>query len=322
MNALLRHVWGESAAADQVWEQVTGMRPALAVAQPIMVLQAFMDDSRSGRGNGIFVLGGCIARAEAWAQFAAKWEELLPLAPLDSKLKRNFKFSEFVSAGEERLQHLPAFAKVISDHIQCTIVFVMHVRELQHAQTRVQVPGTGIHFRHWSNPYLFAFLQCLGSFHHHRDKFPPLIEEDEEIRFIFDDQSEKSKILRAWEGYIDSITSDTIKERYRVPPRFEDDAVFLPLQAADLISGWCRYWIERGISPQKGRFTAYGRAIGPPSMKVIVIHMQEDMIVDFFMKEARRRTTKDQYVCDIQVGFSEVPKVPLLGPSLFSRKVS
>jgi hypothetical protein len=94
------------------------MRPADAVRQPLMILQAFIDESSKA---GIFVLGGAIASAESWAAFSKEWEEMLPLVPLGPDLKRNFKFSEMMGAGPERIENIGVFARVLEQHAICTL---------------------------------------------------------------------------------------------------------------------------------------------------------------------------------------------------------
>jgi len=80
---------------------VAGMRPSAAVRQPIMVLQAYIDDSY--KRNGEFVLAGHIATAESWAKFAKEWEALLPSAgTLASNGNYHFKMSE-MAANPERM---------------------------------------------------------------------------------------------------------------------------------------------------------------------------------------------------------------------------
>ena len=76
----LRHVWRQSPAQDGVWAKVAALGPSKTPGRLLMALklQAFIDESVSP-GDGDFVLGGCIASAEKWAEFAEGLEKLLPL---------------------------------------------------------------------------------------------------------------------------------------------------------------------------------------------------------------------------------------------------
>ena len=53
MNALLKHKWGQCVSADWGWSRVAGMRPAEAVLQPLMALQAFVDETENGQWREI-----------------------------------------------------------------------------------------------------------------------------------------------------------------------------------------------------------------------------------------------------------------------------
>jgi hypothetical protein len=68
---------------------------------------------------------------------------------------------------------------------------------------------------------------------------------DEVIDFIFDQQSQKNIILRAWDEYVET-KQPGVRELYGGAPRFEDDKKFLPLQAADLWAWWIRKWYNDG----------------------------------------------------------------------------
>jgi hypothetical protein len=77
-----------------------------------MILQAVIDDSYDP--DGVYVLAGYIASAEAWAEFSREWEELLPLVPMNRSEVRRFKMAEMATS-EDRMVHVPAFYRVIED---------------------------------------------------------------------------------------------------------------------------------------------------------------------------------------------------------------
>jgi hypothetical protein len=79
--------------------------------------QAFIDDSRS---KDEFVLAGHIATTEAWAAFSQKWEDILPLATKARNGKWHFKMSE-MAMQPVLMSHVPAFYKIIEDHVICSI---------------------------------------------------------------------------------------------------------------------------------------------------------------------------------------------------------
>ncbi|WP_417628864.1 DUF3800 domain-containing protein [Pararhodobacter aggregans] len=59
------------------------------------------------------------------------------------------------------------------------------------------------------------------------------------VDFYFDERSEKEKIRRGWDLYLET-KPNMVRSRFGHEPRFEDDTVFLQLQAADLVAGLAR----------------------------------------------------------------------------------
>ena len=262
------------------WNAPCGARAA------IFVLQAFIDDSRK---DGLFVLGGVIASAEAWTKFSAEWEQILPLAPLDSDLKRNFGFYDCLRAGDERIQNLPAFAKVIQDHVKCSLALTMRVADIAAAQRRIVAPGVMLSWGDYKNPYLYAFTSFIEIFHNQRQQFAAIIDPAEEVEIIFDDQSEKSIIRLAWDGFLKAQAPGAEVDRLgKEPPRFLDDRKFLPLQAADFIAGWVRYCTERGINPAKKAVKIGNVEIENRSMPMIRFELTQDHMAKFLLAMVRR----------------------------------
>jgi hypothetical protein len=247
MNALLEHMWGKSPGQDRVWAQVTGRAPDRAVRRLLMALnfQAFIDESKSDEE---FVLGGYIAPAETWANFAKDWEALLPLGTRAKNGHLHFKMSEMVRSGG--IVRVPQFYNVIDKYPELMpISFRMNLKDFERAQERAHVIfarlNWTIHIGQWTNPYMFSFRRLLDSFYLDRSlaKFAEQLPPNEKVDFIFDDKSEKSNILAAWDGIIEKAP-DGIREYSGATPRFENDQEFLGLQAADLWAWWVRHWYE------------------------------------------------------------------------------
>jgi hypothetical protein len=214
-----------------------------------LALQAYLDDSRSENGNGTFVLAGYIARADRWAAFAKEWEELLPFVPLDSKNQRNFKMS-LMAMNDERMERVPPFFKVIEKHVLASISVRINVKDLQAAKRRIVFPDCDIDFGYVDNPYLFTIRALYDQFHIHKSQWSNFIPTDESVDFIFDDDSDKATVLSEWARYIDN-RSNEVKDLYGAAPRFENDEVVLPLQAADLWAWWVRKWTDEGVFSER-----------------------------------------------------------------------
>jgi hypothetical protein len=220
-------------------------------------------------------------------------------------MERAFKFSEIVTAGDERVQYLPAFARVISKHSICNIVFVVRGTDVRRAMMRVKAPGILIDWGPYNNPYLFVFLQFLHHFHNRRYIFEPLIDREVPIDLIFDDQMEKGLIISSWDQIVAAQPPQTKRNQYSsLSPRFESDQKFLPLQAADFVAGWARYCIERAMPPAKGKMIIGGRQVANPIIPFVRMDMTEDDIVGFMVRIISANLPDWRYTCDIQVSFS------------------
>jgi Protein of unknown function (DUF3800) len=286
MNVLLEHVWGKSPGQDRVWAQVTGLAPDRAVRRLLMALnfQAFFDESKSDEE---FVLGGYIAPAETWAKFAKDWEVLLPLGTRAKNDQLHFKMSEMVYAGG--MVRVQQFYNVIDKyHELMPISFRMNLKDFERAQERARIIferlNWTIHLGKWTNPYIFSFRRLLDSFHLDRSlsKFEKQLPLNEKVDFIFDDKSEKSSILSAWDEIVEKAP-DEARKYYSATPRFENDQEFLGLQTADLWAWWVRHWYEEDSfdPPDKMKNFDFGTWRGH---KRAFFHfsMQEDDIINVF----------------------------------------
>lgn len=206
-----------------------------------MALQAFIDDSY--KAEGVFVLGGHIASAEAWAEFARQWEELLPYGTLDKYGRYHFKMNEMVQT-PERTERIGAFYRVLEGVNPVSIACKINIADLKRAQRRIWVLGHAINWADFNDPFYFTFRALLDWIHEHRELLPG-VSADEKIDFIFDEQSQKRAILSSWDGFIANRVPE-VQRLYGATPRFENDNDFLPLQAADLWAWLTRQWFEDG----------------------------------------------------------------------------
>jgi hypothetical protein len=241
MSAVLDHRWGISPAQDRIWAHVTGLRPSDADRRLLMVLQAFIDDSTDE--GGTFVLAGHIATAEVWAQFVKEWEELLPFGVRADDGSFHFKMTEMATI-PSRMERVGAFYRIIEKHDVIPISCQLNISELHRAQSRFWILHKTFDWGPYRDPFICAFRGLMDSVHDLRLQMP-LLPADETIDFIFDEQSQKKLIWRAWDEYIETKPPG-VRELYGSSPRFENDRKFLPLQAADLWAWWIRKWYNDG----------------------------------------------------------------------------
>jgi hypothetical protein len=284
ISVLLEHAWGSSPAQDRLWAQVTGLAPGEAVWRLLMALQfqAFIDDSSTPGGE--FVLAGYIAPAQAWAQFAKEWEQLLPSGTIAENGKYHFKMSEMAMT-PERMERVPAFYWIIEKYVTASVSARMNLADFKSALERAREffwrLKLDVNFARFENPYYFLFRILMDRFHDFREKMVARIPLDEQVDFIFDSQTEKSFILSAWDEIV-AVRPEEAQKYYGATPRFEDDQKFLPLQAADLWAWWVREWYEEDSSdrPEKMRILDFGKWRGKKERLNIAISTTEDKIFE------------------------------------------
>jgi hypothetical protein len=281
------HHWGVSKAQDRVWAQVCGLRPSKAGKRLFLVLQAYIDDSRSV--SGTLVLAGYIASAEQWAAFSKDWEELLPYGTLNKHGKYHFKMSE-MAMSENRMERVGAFWKVIERHVLMSVSCRTNVNYFPRAMNRFASLGENIDWGYAKNPYLWTFRALLDVFHARREKISQSININEPVDFIFDEQSEKATIISSWDEFLKNRPDD-IRALYGATPRFEDDNDFLPLQAADLWAWWVRMWSDKGILQEK---------LGQQEFASLEIFVTEDDLVDNFRSHLRSSIAPDKSIFDVK----------------------
>lgn len=76
-------------------------------------------------------------------------------------------------------------------------------------------------------------------------RFNNLIPASKPVQFFFDESEHKKLILSTWKSFAQSVPDDW-RHLYANTPKFGDDKVHLPLQAADLWAWWVRKRYEQG----------------------------------------------------------------------------
>ena len=77
-------LFGTMGVASAIWDLVSGLPSPQRERWPIVVLQAFIDDSGEGddeRADPVFVLAGFIADSTQWAAFSDEWKAALDTSP-------------------------------------------------------------------------------------------------------------------------------------------------------------------------------------------------------------------------------------------------
>lgn len=210
--------------AEQILRLVSGLPKAVRERRQILVLQAFIDDSRS---TGEFmVLSGFISSVAEWLKFADEWQELL-----DGLHRESFKMSHLAAGGGDiTTEQASWFYRVAERHARHSVTIAVNERMLSKLVDEFQLPD--LH----KQPYYIALPGIMRSL----TNLETSIGFAEPIEVIFDKQSIMERpFLRMWDEFYETL-GPREKEMFSIRPHFEDDKKFLPLQAADLQAYWMR----------------------------------------------------------------------------------
>ncbi len=294
------HVWGGSPAVDRVWSQLNGLTLKMARERLFLVLQAFIDES--AEKDGVFVLGGYIASAEAWARFSDIWGRMLPRFGTPRNDGRyHFKMNE-MAFRPDGIKKTEPFFRVIEEHVLGWVSVRIDQSELKRALRRIQVSGAIIDdWAVFENPWYIAFRYLMDRFHLERGRMREVFG-DEKIDFYFDNGVDKKTVISIWDEYI-KARPDDIRGYYGSVPRFEDDMDFLPLQAADFWVWWVRKWHSEG-TPEKIATCDFGefRPLGGRKLLRVAIDVGEDDLVHNLGQVARNQIGPNRVIFDEKTG--------------------
>jgi len=202
----------------------------------LVFYQAYIDESES---DGLLVLAGHIAPVQNWAALASEWEQLLPRFGTLGDHGYHFKMSE-MAATEDRLENVKPFNRLIEKHVSCSISVSLKLADILNARDRLIVPGMRIDLGELANPWMLGFRCLLDMLASNRDMLAELIPPDAPIDFYFDERSEKHKIYRGWDEYLEGRPQ--LRHLYGNQPVFGSDQKYVALQSADLWAWWIRRW--------------------------------------------------------------------------------
>ncbi|MEO6360275.1 MAG: DUF3800 domain-containing protein [Sphingomicrobium sp.] len=295
------HDWGASPSADRVWSLVSGFSPvALAGKRPLMVMQAFIDDSHD---DELYVLAGHIASVEAWAQLSRDWERLLPkFGVLSSSGRYAFKMSEMAKL-PERMERVAPFYRLIEEHVTISISAWLRKSDIKRAFSRLVSPTATLAFENSIRPFDLVFCGLLDWMNKSKAEVSKWVDYQLPIDFYFDEQSEKTLMWASWDKFVATRQAD-FKDFVGGVPRFEDDEKFLPLQAADLWAWWVREWIEAD-TPEQMHMPDFGpfQAAREDHIKVD-FQLTEDTLARVLRTSALAQLGPGHLIYDVKFPFS------------------
>jgi hypothetical protein len=225
-----------SPGSEAVWGLVCGFPEPIRSNRLLLMLKAFIDDSRMGQPP-LYVLGGWVAPAQTWAAFSDNWAEILRMSPKVEYFKfyeaMNFRGQFAGMSKQSRNEKLRLLVTAIADHSLLGVsVSIPH---------HIFNPLFGRHNNpEVSNPYVLAFYALISRLASHYASMGL----KEKIEFIFDYQPSGFKSMelaqKGWATLLEHAPQEYRHLLTNHPPSFQDDKQIIPLQAADLHAGWVR----------------------------------------------------------------------------------
>jgi hypothetical protein len=159
------------------------------------------------------------------------------------------------------------------------IAVVLNKNDLGRAMRRISADRVTINWECYGQPFFVACRSLLDAFHELRVTEPWRIPLEEPVDFYFDNTTEKRPILESWDGYLADIAEHYPDQRplYGTTPRFEDDEVFLPLQAADFRAWWVRKWVQE-VGPAGVGNAKFTFETKPNPVPQLTINFPEDAL--------------------------------------------
>jgi Protein of unknown function (DUF3800) len=194
----------------------------------IYTMKAFIDDSGSGGDSPWFVLAGYLGTSDAWDKFDEPWRSVLDGPPRIEYFKSSQAESlrpdgqwQGINA-RERDQRIDSLIEVIGTHAMQP--FCVRLQQKDYDEViKPWVPPM------WQNPYYFLFIAFLSSV----TSTHKYLGGAEQIEFIFDSNDQVDEPSFRLYNQVSHLGqfAGRVKEI-----RYEDEKIFLPLQAADLIA--------------------------------------------------------------------------------------
>jgi hypothetical protein len=224
-------------AGARMWALVSGLPGDSARYRHLLMLQAYADASGTGDPN-ILVIAGYLAAAETWREFSKAWKAHLDLAGMS-----RFKMNEMARSAAS-LEIAGSFYRIIEEHnIIAGLSTTIRTDHFSRLWGAAEWPlGIAVDNSVGDNSYYAAvksIVEMLAYSQHKLNISGP-------VDFIFDDQSEKARIISAWDT-MKLVTPPDIRKLMGETPAYRNDDTTMPLQAADLYAWWVHKWEREGI---------------------------------------------------------------------------
>lgn len=217
------------------FEFLSGLPEPKRRQSPLMIMQAFVDDSGGKGHSNIFILASVLSSAERWAKFSDEWAECLngpiKLPYLKMTDAASCKGTFHKVSNDDRDRTLARFAEVVNRHVDKFIHFSVDIDGFEKTiGKRLPKPMNEIYFWCYQMMMVSVGLDLVESGHKER------------FEIIFDEQVIFGPRARQWHPVLIEllkIKHPALAALFPVDPMFKSDSDFLPLQASDMYA-WCK----------------------------------------------------------------------------------
>lgn len=206
-----------------------------------------------------------------------------------------------MNESKERRSRIPVFARVIERHVELMMSLRIYIPDLMKAHDRLAVPHRQMaQFQPMKELFKLGWTQMLANFANARHGFFDVIPKERDVSFIFDQHSAAKKFLNAWGEKERDYPQ--LSSMYDKKPSFENDRVFLPLQAADMLA-----WMIRDICSQNSATIKPLPSLqkfwdNPKPIGFLDAIISEDNIADLLLEGIADDLPRDLEVIDTKTG--------------------
>jgi hypothetical protein len=204
----------------------------------MVMFKAYFDDSSSDEETKIMVLAGCVQSYKVWANFSIEWEAALAQSPsikyFHMREARHLEGEFLRWKARDRDNKIHYLASVIDSYRPWTLVVWVSRKE----HDAILKPIAPFMIRHSYVALFYAVILKLAHLHNDMGIHLP-------VEYVFDEQGPIGEDAALWYRHIKSWQSPEIAAVMGGTPKFENDKMVLPLQAADMLAWHVRRRKER-----------------------------------------------------------------------------
>lgn len=207
---------------------LSGLPEAKRRRIPLVILQAYVDESGTRNQDACMTFAGFISPAEEWAEFSNEWQRCLDAPPT----LKSFKMREAANnpSGEFRnwkkddvRRKVRELVQIIRRHAKLAIHCTTSIRDFDALFSSQDGP--------LANPYCLSFYAILTGIGYEAAEMNA-----ERLELIFDQHDKYARLVKSVYPYMKKKCDPELARMLPVEPLFRDDVEFLPLQAADLLA--------------------------------------------------------------------------------------